>query len=348
VTRGAPTALHGAACAALAAAVLLAGCGKETEDPAPPDTAFAAALGTIGGGAGGGEPGFGWVDVPALGTTPEERRQELRWAADALAPGADDIARGDGTAPTGMDPAQAKQIVSVAGSYAIGVRFDGVDETGTEEALRGLARPKQSGDWTIYDVSETATTPFDSPLEGLSSYPSRSAVMPGSVVLARYLVARTALIGSGDSPVGAPLIAAAASCLGDVVAARIVPNNFTYAGSEAPQLFAFGVRSAGDGRREVLCVLDEDRAKVSDAAAGMERAFAPGATDVVTDQPIDDLIAGAEIETLDLDGVPAARAELEPARGEIPGFLFRAFPRGSTLTYVGVRHPFPEGVLSED
>jgi hypothetical protein len=293
-------------------------------------------------------PASGGSTVAALRDGGGRPADDLEWAADALAPGADDIARGEGTAPVGIDPSAVEQIVSVAGSYTIGMRFDGVDESRVEAALRDLARPQKSGPWTIFDVSETATTPFGSPLEGLSSYPSRAAVMPGSVVLARFLVARTALIGSGDSPLGSPLVAAAASCLGDVVAARIVPNNFTYLGSEAPQLFAFGVAPKGDGWREVLCIVDEDQAEVDEAADGMREAFAPEAADIVTEEPMTELISGAEVETLDFDGVPAARARLEPAPGATPGLVFRAFPRGSTLTYVGLRHPYPAEFLPEN
>jgi hypothetical protein len=331
----------------LAAAALLAGCGAD-ESADPPNaasTGFARALATLGGG-GSGEPGFGWVDVAAL-RAEGRPAYELTWAAGALGPGGDDIARGEGTERAGLDPGEAEQLIAVVGSYTIGARFDGVGEQRIEAALRDLARPQRSGPWTLFDVSQTATTPLGSPLEGLSSYPSRSAVMPGSVVLARFLVARTALIGSGDSPLASPLVAAATGCLGDVVAARIVPNNFTYLGSEAPQLFAFGVTPDRDGRREVLCVLDEDEAAVSAAAEGMRNAFAPDASDVVTDEPMTELIEAAGVEELELEGIAAARATLTPARGAEPGLLFRAFPRGSTLTYVGLREPYPEDLSSE-
>ena len=54
------------------------------------------------------------------------------------------------------------------------------------------------------------------------------------------------------------------------------------------------------------------------------------------------LIESADVEQLEIEGVPAARAVVVPARGEDPGFLFRVFPRGSTLTYVGLREPFPD------
>jgi hypothetical protein len=112
-------------------------------------------------------------------------------------------------------------------------------------------------------------------------------------------------------------------------------------GSEAPQVFAFGVVPADGGWHEVLCVADEDPEKVADAAAGMREAFDPASKDVVSGERMSDLIAGATVEELETGGIPLARAELEPPRGVDPDLLFRAFPRGSTLTYVGLREPFP-------
>ena len=74
----------------------------------------------------------------------------------------------------------------------------------------------------------------------------------------------------------------------------------------------------------------------------MREAFAPGAREPVTGEPMSRLFESADVERLELEEVPAARAELVPARGQEPGVLFRVFPRGSTLTYVGLREPFPD------
>ena len=326
--------------AAIVAAAALAGCGGSEGEPGPPPTAFRAALESVGGGAEGTEGGWGWVDVEALTGDGEAKR--LEWAADALGPGASQLANGPGPQRVGIDPAQASRIMSLVGSYAIGVRFEGVDTRRLSRALDRAARPREEGPWTYYDIGDTPAIQFGTPLEGLTELAVHAAVMPGAAVLARFPLGRPALIGEGESPIEVPIVSAAATCLGDVVAARIVPNNYTYLGSEAPQLFAFGVRLTEDGPREVLCVLDEDEARVDAAADGMREAFAPGAREPVTGEPMSRLFESADVERLELEEVPAARAELVPARGQEPGVLFRVFPRGSTLTYVGLREPFPD------
>jgi hypothetical protein len=266
---------------------------------------------------------------------------DLDWAAGALGPGAEQLADGPGPARVGIDPARARQILSLVGSYAIGVRYDRVETARLERALGRRARPHEHGPWTFYDLSDTPAIPFGTPLEGLTELASHAAVMPGTAVLARFELARPALTGEGASPVETPLMAAATSCLGDVVAARTVPNNFTYLGSEAPRLFAFGVELTDVGARDILCVLDESGAVADEAAAGMRDALDPGTSDAVTGEPMSELIESADVERIEIDGIEAARARLVPAAGQDPGFLFRVFGRGSTLTYVGLREPFP-------
>jgi hypothetical protein len=317
------------------------GCGDDAADRGPPPTRFRTALESVGGGAEGTESGFGWVDVEALRERGHRSSNDLDWAAGALGPGAEQLADGPGPARVGIEPARARQILSLVGSYAIGVRFDRVETARLERALGRRARPHDHGPWTFYDLSDTPAIPFGTPLEGLTELASHAAVMPGAAVLARFELARPALTGEGASPVETPLMAAATSCLGDVVAARTVPNNFTYLGSEAPRLFAFGVELTDAGPRDILCILDESGAVADDAAAGMRDALNPGATDAVSGEPMSGFIESVAVERLEIADVEAARAELVPAPGEDPGFLFRVFARGSTLTYVGLREPYP-------
>lgn len=319
------------------------GCGDDAEQSAGGQTRFGAALAQMGGGAEGTEGGWGWVDVERLRAGGDDASRHLRWAVGALGPGADERALGSGPESVGIEPAEATRILSLVGSYAIGIRFDGVETEQLERAYDELAAPHREGPWTFYDLTDTPEIPFGTPLERLTELASHAAVMPGSAVLARFAVGRPALIGEGDSPMDTPLMQAATSCLDDAVAARTVPNNYTYLGSEAPQIFAFGVVPAEGGWHEVLCVADEDPEKVADAAAGMRESFDSAARDVVTGERMADLIAGATVEELEAGGIPLARAELEPPPGEDPDLLFRAFPRGSTLTYVGLREPFPAG-----
>jgi len=281
------------------------------------------------------------VGVEALGEGGNRSSNDLDWAAGALGPGAEQLANEPGPERIGVEPARARQILSLVGSYAIGIRFDGVETARLKRALGRSARPRHHGPWTFYDLSDTPAIPFGTPLERLTELASHAAVRPGTAVLARFELARPALTGEGASPVDTPLMAAATTCLGDVVAARTVPNNFTYLGSEAPRLFAFGVDLTDAGPRDVLCVLDESGEVADEAAAGMRDALDPGASDAVTGEPMSELIESADVERLEIEGVEAARAELVAADGEDPGFLFRVFGRGSTLTYVGLREPFP-------
>jgi hypothetical protein len=325
------------------AACTFAACGDDAGEAEDEQTPFAAALAQMGGGAEGTEGGWGWVDVERLRADGGDVSRRLGWAVGALGPGADERALGSGPESVGIEPAKATRILSLVGSYAIGIRFDGVETARLERAYDELATPRREGPWTYYDLTETPEIPFGTPLERLTELASHAAVMPGSAVLARFAVGRPALIGEGDSPIDTPLMQAATSCLGDAVAARTVPNNYTYLGSVAPQIVAFGVVPADGGWHEVLCVADEDPEKVADAVAGMREAFDPASRDAVSGERMSDLIAGATVEELESGGIPLARAELEPPPGEDPGLLFRAFPRGSTLTYVGLPEPFPTG-----
>ena len=51
------------------------------------------------------------------------------------------------------------------------------------------------------------------------------------------------------------------------------------------------------------------------------------------------VVASSRVETFALEGLRVARAELVAAPGAEPGLLFRAFDRGSLLTYIGLQPP---------
>lgn len=132
----------------------------------------------------------------------------------------------------------------------------------------------------------------------------------------------------------------ALSCLGEVSAARVVPNNFTHLPNTGAELLAFGLRPATAGApREVLCAIDPSEDEIDTHAAALEEALAPEAVDRVTGEPLRRLVAEVTVDTLDGEGLHAARALVSPADEGVPGFLFGAFDRGSVLTYLGLAPP---------
>ena len=89
----------------------------------------------------------------------------------------------------------------------------------------------------------------------------------------------------------------------------------------------------------MLCALDTEPAEVEVAERNLREAFAPGRRDRVTDQRLDQLVAGSEVERADADGLAIVRLELADAEGARPGVLLRAFDTGSLITYLGQQPP---------
>lgn len=323
---------------ALILAVALWGCGEGDGDR--DGTGFERALGDLGAGVSVGS-GFGWADLRALEGDPAG----LTWTAEALGPGADDLLEESEllARTTGFDPASASAAVAEGGSYAFGVRFDGVEGGRLGELLQAAgASRRQSGEWWLYDLGTQAEGQTSGPLAPLGALASRVAVGPSGVVLSRFEPARSSLIGEADEAL--ELGAAqelAVECLGEVLAARLVPGTFTHQPVTSPRLTAIGVAGDADRRREVLCALDDPEREAPDRIAALERTFAPGAVDELTGKPIAREVAGATVSEESKGEWRIARAELELAPDARPGFLLRAFSRGSVLTYLGSRRPIP-------
>ena len=326
--------------AALAAALLLWGCGEDGEQP---PTAFQAALGTLGEGVSVTGSGFGWTDLDGVRGYPVDPE----WGANALGPGADDLLdrAGEVFTATGFDPSSANAALAIGGSYALGVRFDGA-EPGRLAALlrRHGASSRELGDWTVFDLGNQAEGESRGPLAPLGALASRVATGPEGVVLARFDGARSSLIAERGSLLGAgaPSLELASDCLGDVVAARLIPRIFTHNPAASPDLIAIGVGPLDDGlpAREILCTVDESERTAESEAAALERTLAPGATDPLTGEAI---LREASVSGESEQGLHLTRAELDPAEGAQPGFLFDAFVRGSLLIYLGAQRPAPRG-----
>jgi hypothetical protein len=328
---------------ALGAVLACGGCGGD-DDPAPappppPETRLLDALESIGGAESFTGTGYGWIDVEAL---PHE---DLEWAARALGPGGDRLVRDSrSTAGLGLRLADARRVVSLSGSYVFGLRADGVETEAADAALRSAGADAARGStWTTFDLGPPGSRPLGDDLESVGALASRTAVRDDSIVLARMDEVRADLEGEGTPASEAPVAQAASACLGDVDAARIVPNNFTHLPNVGPDVMAFGVETPEAGeRREVLCAIDEEAEEIDKAEVGMREALAPGAVDEVTGERISMLIDRAEIERLELEGLPVLRARLDPSPTNDPGFLFGTFVRGSMVTYFGLQPPLAD------
>lgn len=328
--------------AALLTALALIGCAEEPEPAtAPPKSAFADALGTVASGNLPVSTGFGWVDVSALRAS-RPTHEDLRSIAGALGPGGGDLLteRAAIERRTGVDPLDTQELLSVAASFTTGVRLDGVRVAEVEQALRA-AEPRGARDgWRLFDTGTTGTIPLGTKLAAFGALGARLAVREGSLIVARTDQARSNLLEVGHHPLDDPSVRLALACLGDVSAARIVPNNFTHLPNTGAELLAFGVRrSAAADAPEALCVIDPSEEEIEAHAGAMREALAPGARDAVTDEPIAELLGDVEVDTLEGEDVHGARAVVTALGDGPPGFLFGAFDRGSLLTYIGLAPP---------
>jgi hypothetical protein len=331
----------GWAAAALAlGALALAGCGDGETGPGTPPSDFERALASVGEGVSPSASGFGWLDLKRLGNRPPRERDRL---ALALGPGADDLLRRPvATARAlGSDPRDAKDAVSISGSYALGVRLRGISGARLAERLRGAgARERREGEWRLYNLGGWAESRVRGPLAALGPYVSRVAVAPRAIVLTRFAPARSALIGGGESSLSDPALGLAVSCLGRTEAARTLPGAFTHNKATSPDLLAIGRLPGGT---EAICAIGDSTEAATAHADAIEGALDPGARDGVTGQPIARLVGDVSVETLARGGIGAARATLAPARGPTAGFVFGALVRGSLLTYTGSAPPISGG-----
>jgi hypothetical protein len=330
-----------AAIAAATCVLLLAGCGEEDEQPAP-DTAFFDALTTVDAPDPVGA-GIGWIDVPALREAGGD--DALKSAGPALGPGGGDLFDEfqPKLAELGADPYDADGALSVNASYTFGVRLDGVDPARIEEIAErdGEKQPEEAEGWVRYDLAERGVLPDSELQEAADALSSHVAIAEDGVVLARATHARTDLTVPANPGSETPSLILAAECLGDVAAARIVPNNFTYVSGIGPDLFVMGMRApTADGPgEEVFCGVDSDSEEVDRVAEAMEKQLQSDATDVTTDEPVGDVFSSVEVDTLEGEDNYAARAVMTMAKGAEPGAVFRSFDVGSAETFFGLQGP---------
>jgi hypothetical protein len=164
---------------------------------------------------------------------------------------------------------------------------------------------------------------FDGDAEALTSLMDASTAQGGTVVVAGDAPARDAALGQGDEALGDRAeYAAAADCLGDVLAAQIGPARSAGFPPDAAELVAVGVRG-GDDPADVLCVVgDEQQAKQADDT--LRRALDPDAVSRATNRHISDEVDEVTFATGDSSGRHWARVEATPKADAQLGYLFRA------------------------
>jgi hypothetical protein len=177
----------------------------------------------------------------------------------------------------------------------------------------------------LADVGAYAEVPEPLLRSGVFGLGARDAFSRSLTVLAISETARAALLGRGGRLIDQPTYRAAADCLGDVVAARMVPDKLLLSTELGVDLVGVGIGRAG----EVLCVLGGTHQRARTIAAALGRSLSPGARDPRTGEPISDLVGSVNVGTDSDDGVEVVRVELTPAVGSPRGFLFRAIARGS-------------------
>lgn len=323
MSRRRPT-ISSAAASLVVMVAAIAGCGESSESP--PQTAFAAALASVGGEGAHGSLGVGWAEprlVAEIGGAP-------KLIGDALGPNADSVVEVAGALRRryGFEPRAAERLVSVGGSYAFGLRLDGVGAPTLRDALLDAGgRDGDAGGLDLVEIGDYAQVPEPLLAIGVSGLGAFDAFGDKRTVLAISETARAALLGRGERLLSEPIYAAAADCLGDVVAARTVPAKLLLSTELGFDAVAVGA-AAG---RDVLCVLGGESARTSEIASTLEDSLELGAREPRTGTPIGELISDAEVSESTERGIEVVRAELTPAPGRDPGFIFETISSGSLV-----------------
>lgn len=222
------------------------------------------------------------TDLPRPGERVDDVREAMRWSVPSTL-GSPVLTQ---SSREGVDVYSADRLMTIGTGGDMATRVDGLD-----------------GDAAV--LTRTADI---------------SSADDGTVVLASSEETRDAMLGDGGDALGDRAeYAAAADCLGDVVAAALLPGKT--AGGDV-QLVAIGVRG-GDDPVEVLCAVgDGDQAER--AADALRAHLDPDATEGVTRRRLADLIGDAQVDTGDGDGRDWARVVVTPKEDARLGFLIQA------------------------
>jgi len=315
---------------AVAALLVLAGCGDEAEDSQEPAGPLARALSEVGGGGASGSLGVGWLDPQLV----ERRGLEAEEVSDGLLPNARTVVE---VAPRlrrrfGFDPLSAEHLVSVGGSYAFGLRLDGVDGRRLRRALIDAGgRARRSGSLELIEVGEYAVVPEPLLEAGVNGLGAFDAFGDRLSVLAISDRARATLLGEGDRLIDEPIYPAAAECLGDVVAARLIPDKQIISTELDVQLVAAGVLREG---REVLCVLGGTPERADEVATSLEAALASDVPDPVTGEPVGKSVEAFAVTRDSYADIEVVRADLTLTQKEQPGYLLGQISGAAVVAWI--------------
>ena len=313
--------------AVLSVALSMGACGDDDEEaPAPPPGSLEPVLSSISGASEGSPIGVGWMSGEAIAAPPPMARRR----AEALGPNGSDVYDAGAALEriAGFDPRRADQLVSVGGSYAFGLRLEGVEPGRLESLLRRAGGTERTEDGTaLIDVGDPFAVPSTLIPAGRIGLGARDAIGPSELILAASDTGRDALLGGAPALLANPNYEAASSCLGDVVAARLIPAKLLGSTDLGASLVAVAIDSVRPASPEVLCLVGVDPALASERAVAVGEALAGDARDPITRRPMSTWLAAAHAEPFDGDGVSAVRVELEPATRE--GFVLDAFGRGT-------------------
>jgi hypothetical protein len=318
------------------AALLVAGCGDDEEEATPQaEGPLAEALAAVGG-AGEGSFGVGWADpqlVRESGLKPDVMATALGPNAGSFIDEAPKLRR-----EFGLNPLAADRLVSMGGSYAFGLRMEGVDGRRLARALvadGGLAR--EADGLQVIDIGDYAVVPDALLSLGVRGLGAFDALGRELAVLAISDRARRALLGRGGALLNEAVYGAASACLGDVVAARMIPDKLLLGSELGLEQVAIGVTADG----EVLCALGGTPERADDVASALETLLVPDARDPVSGEPIGESLIEVEVSRDAHDGVEVVRAEGTPPAGEQPGFFFRTVASASLVSLLnGDRESF--------
>jgi hypothetical protein len=303
----------------------LAGCGDGSDEQRPPGS-LADTLAEIGGGGVHGSLGVGWTE-PRLarraGIDPELMARALGPNAQSVVEAAPALRR-----RFGFDPLTARRLASVGGSYAFGLRIDGATAPGLRAALAGVGRSKPGDGVELVDVGGYAQVPEPLLNTGVLGLGARNAFGPDFTVLAISENSRASLLGRNGRLIDQPIYRAAAACLGDVVAARMIPDKLLLSVETGIELVAVGL----ERDREVLCVLGGTAERARQVEAALRASLAPGARDPRTGERMSRLVSGVHVRRSSYEGVEVVRVELTAVAE--PGFFFAAIDRGSLVQMI--------------
>jgi hypothetical protein len=315
---------------AVCLALAVSGCGEDESGP-PPSGPLADALGAVSGGEASGSLGVGWADPRLVA----QAGAESELIAEALSPNAGSVVEEARSIRRrfGFDPLDAERLTSVGGSYAFGLRLDGLDgaRLGSELVAAG-GRSQRDGEVELIDIGDYAVVPEPLLAAGVNGLGAFDAFGRDLIVLAISDRARDSLLGRGERLLDDPTYAAAADCLGDVVAARLIPDKHLVSADLDVDLVALAVSGAD---REVLCVVGGTEERADEIASALEGSLASDATKPGPgNEPIADSVAAAEVTRESYEDVELVRAELTLANPQPPGFLFGSASSGSLVALI--------------